>query len=581
MGKLTALTICGYRSIRDEITLCFPERAPLVLVGENNAGKSNIVRALDLLLGEIWPGNREPEDHEFWERNSSNGPIRISAEVEGVTGTDYYGRTFEVRALKWKYEAQASGDKCTFRAVTKTGEERYVSNEIREQCTCIVIGADRRLSYQLSYASKWTLLAKLMRKFHGALTQDSERVNRLKQKFQEVKAIFEEVMEFGHFQSGLSDQFGEMFAGMSYGLQVDFSAYDPSNFFHSLRVVPQEGGSVRTFEELGTGQEQLLALAFAHAYAKAFYGGIVLVFEEPEAHLHPLAQEWLARKIHQMAADGLQVVVSTHSPAFLDVLGIEGVALVRKLDGATSICQLTPQQLVVYCTQRGADPARTTESRILPFYASHATQEILNGFFAKSIMLVEGMTEALTLPVFLQTVGLDVTKQGIAIIPVMGKGNLAKWWRLFTAYGIPTYVTFDNDTVEDKGACRRRDALGAIGIGNEEIENVIGGEEWVIRTSYCVFGKDFEAAMRTHFSKYSKLESEACDLLGDSKPLIARYVAERLNVGDDPGWEKYRELARTLVVKPTDGDTPRTEAMGQEAEQQIGLEDDWPSVPTL
>ncbi len=59
-----------------------------------------------------------------------------------------------------------------------------------------------------------------------------------------------------------------------------------------------------------------MALVFAHAYARAFYGGIILVIEEPEAHLHPLAQEWLARKIHQMAADGLQIVITTHSPHF-------------------------------------------------------------------------------------------------------------------------------------------------------------------------------------------------------------------------------------------------------------------------
>ena len=113
---------------------------------------------------------------------------------------------------------------------------------------------------------------------------------------------------------------------------------------------PEEGGVVRTFEELGTGQEQLLALAFAHAYAKAFFGGIVLIIEEPEAHLHPLAQQWLARRIRQMASDGLQIILTTHSPAFVNIVDLEGLILVSKPDRATTTKQLTRRNLSeFYC----------------------------------------------------------------------------------------------------------------------------------------------------------------------------------------------------------------------------------------
>jgi len=74
MTRLEKLTIRGYRSIKDEITIRFPENMPVILVGENNSGKSNIVHALDLILGETWPGNREPDDHELWDRTPTNGP---------------------------------------------------------------------------------------------------------------------------------------------------------------------------------------------------------------------------------------------------------------------------------------------------------------------------------------------------------------------------------------------------------------------------------------------------------------------------------------------------------------------------
>lgn len=541
MARLTQVTIKSYRSIEDEISIRFPEKVPLILVGENNAGKSNIVRALELILGETWPGSKEPEDHDFWDRNPNNSPIEITCEFEGFSVS---GK--QVNKLLWTYDPSAQSEKCKFRAVID-GEEKYVSNEMRDQCMCIVVGADRRLSYHLSYASKFTLLSKLMRKFHSHLMKDCDKVNQLKQKFDEVKSIFEQVKEFADFQSELSRQFEEMFAGMTYGLQVDFSAYDPTRYFHSLRLLPQECGKVRTFEELGSGQEQLLALAFTYAYAKAFFSGIILVIEEPEAHLHPLAQQWLAGRIQKMAEDGLQIVITTHSPIFVNILGLEGLVLVYKENNATKVKQLTAEELTKYCREHEADSQRTQVNTILPFYAAHATQEIMSGFFARKIVLVEGQTEALALPIYLNKVGLDVTKEGIAVIPVMGKGNLAKWWRFFTAYGIPVFLIFDNDSSEDKSGAKRKDALKTTGIKDDKsLDQILSVEDWQIEECFCIFGKDFEDTMRKYFNDYSNLEERAKDEVGESKPLIARYVAEHLEINNDKGWDKWRELANKI-----------------------------------
>ncbi len=542
MARITSLSIKGYRSIKDKIELRFPPNAPLVLVGENNAGKTNILRAIDLVLGEFWPGNKEPEDHEFWNRDATNGKIEIEVEFDDLRGD---GGTL-LRKFRWVYDPNSTTKKCDFTAISSSGNPiNYVRSEWRDQCMCMWIGADRRLSYHLSYASKWTLLSKLMHKFHEALIKEQDRVFRLKSKFAEVVQIFQEVNAFSKFQESLAQQFGEMFEGMSYGLQVDFSAYDPSRFFRSLQVVPKERDEVRTLEELGTGQEQLLALVFAHAYAKAFYGGIVLAIEEPEAHLHPLAQEWLARKIHQMANDGLQIVITTHSPLFVDVLNLEGLVLVRKNDeNATVVCQLTKERLAEYCRNHGSHPQKTTSETILSFYADQSTQEILNGFFAKKVVLVEGQTERLALPVYLGKVGMDVTREGIAIVPVMGKGNLAKWWRLFTAYGIPTYVIFDNDSEDDKTATKRRDVLTTLQVDNAD--DIISSEGWSIYEKFCVFGKDFEATMRANFPGYQEKEQGAKAALGDSKPIVARYVANHLAKDDAPGWQKYEELCNAI-----------------------------------
>ena len=62
MARVRSLKVQNYRSICEEIEITFPPGVPVVLIGENNAGKSNIVRALDLVLGEFWPGSFDPAE---------------------------------------------------------------------------------------------------------------------------------------------------------------------------------------------------------------------------------------------------------------------------------------------------------------------------------------------------------------------------------------------------------------------------------------------------------------------------------------------------------------------------------------
>ena len=148
---------------------------------------------------------------------------------------------------------------------------------------------------------------------------------------------------------------------------------------------------MRDLEELGTGEQQVLALAFANAYAEAFHTGVLLVVEEPEAHLHPLAQEALARWLRTRTAAGVQVVLTTHSPFFLDILGLEGLVVVKKApDGPTTAVQLDKASLVARLHATGAPEDRVTEANVLPFYKSCVTREVLEGFFAKLVVLVEG-----------------------------------------------------------------------------------------------------------------------------------------------------------------------------------------------
>jgi putative ATP-dependent endonuclease of OLD family len=248
-----------------------------------------------------------------------------------------------------------------------------------------------------------------------------------------------------------------------------------------------------------------------------------------------------------MANEGLQIVITTHSPYFIDLNYLEGLYLVKKENNATKVINNSRGELAEYCRKTGAKKAN--EHTIIPFYSKSATSNILKGFFASKIVLVEGMTEELTLPIYLEKIGLDVLKEGIDIIGVGGKGELAKWWRLFTLFKIPTFICFDNDDKNDENKNKRKDALKSIGIPDTEIEKLISSEDWNIGEKFCVFGKDFEETLRNTFSHYKEIEEKVKNELGDSKPLVAREVALEICAkynSVDNSWDNFKKLKKNI-----------------------------------
>ena len=62
--KLETLTIKNFRSIKGPLTVSFSD-TKTVLVGKNNSGKTNILKALEILLGEKWPHYFDIEEKDF------------------------------------------------------------------------------------------------------------------------------------------------------------------------------------------------------------------------------------------------------------------------------------------------------------------------------------------------------------------------------------------------------------------------------------------------------------------------------------------------------------------------------------
>jgi len=203
--------------------------------------------------------------------------------------------------------------------------------------------------------------------------------------------------------------------------------------------------------------------------------GVVFLIEEPELFLRPHTQRYLYRRLRGLAADGNQVLYSTHSPAFLNVARLEELVLVRyTARRGTHIVQPKPLD---------ADEA----FRVVSEFDAERSEL----FLARSAILVEGRTEKLVLPSIFAALGYDVDRAQISIVECGGKSNIPVFARICKACRIPFVVVHDRDAKAGEDPIPAEVAL------NRLIARIAGRERTI------VLEPDFEGitGLRGHSNK--------------------------------------------------------------------------------
>ena len=107
--RIERLTVRNLRSVGEHrASIRFPASGVLVLLGENNAGKSNLTRAVEILFGEQWPGTRRLEDHDFHGRDSDGIAVEVGAAVSGIPCP--YCSNGEAAHFSWVFDPQNPAD---------------------------------------------------------------------------------------------------------------------------------------------------------------------------------------------------------------------------------------------------------------------------------------------------------------------------------------------------------------------------------------------------------------------------------------------------------------------------------------
>lgn len=542
--RVTHIAIDNYRSIA-HVEIAFPLGKPLILFGPNNAGKSNIISAINRILGERFAPYVEMADSDFYMRDKQLYPnSQITCEFDSPYHFPNRGEPLNKITVSYDKDSSANS------YVNDDGVKLYIRNDERKAIQSFLVDADRSINYQLSYSSRYTLLSKFSHAVHGALTNDQKE--QLSVAFNEIKDVFQAVPEYTSFAEDFVSSVSDSVQGFVHKLEVDFSAYDPNNYANAMRVFAKEGDETRSFDEFGTGEQQVLLMAFAKAYMKAFGSeSIVLILEEPEAHLHPLAQTWLKEYIYDLCESGLQIVLSTHSPDFIDAGNLQGLVRVYKeQNGVTQAVQLTQSQLVDQCVGMGVPREKISVIGISDFYKVKLTTGMMKGFFAKTILLVEGRTEQLALPVYFERAGFSLSANGIEIVDCGGKGNIPSLYRLFKSYDLNCYCLFDGDDSD----CTNQELQSLIGIPSL----TLGTVQFFAGADFAYFSKDYETTIRAEISNYSMFEDEARSLYkAKGKPAVARIAA--LICNETPAFinsliKRIGPSSANIIIDPIESD---------------------------
>jgi putative ATP-dependent endonuclease of OLD family len=210
----------------------------------------------------------------------------------------------------------------------------------------------------------------------------------------------------------------------------------------------------------------------------------LLIFEEPEAFLHPSQQENMAYHLRRLGQEfAQQVFITSHSPIFVGKTGDDlcQICRIHKMDGVSNLHQIKrvdKTHLIeagggfVEALQKFVDAPEVDETKkntARRLIANAPSEEIASQhekfrfqlwldsdrssmFFADKVLLVEGATEKALFNYLLANDWHDLTKERILIVDALGKYNFHRFLHLFEAFGIYHGIMFDNDDERNEHA---------------------------------------------------------------------------------------------------------------------------------
>lgn len=418
--KLLNFSVSNYRSITQAHKVSLSETT--VLIGKNNEGKSNFLKALDVAMTTLQqhahigrrgllPSTRirRRDDSDFyWERDF---PVTLQSR-KGPTQTvfrlEFSLEEGDIELFRKEVGSSLNGslpieikigkdNKSTIKVVDKRGRGATSLNQ-KSGKIADFIGKNIKFNYIPAVRTDQEAM-EIVRRMLMQRMRDLESQDAYIKAIETIKLIQEPVLrELG---DAIKEPLQTFLPGIK-NVQVSISDDSRRSSFRSEFEIIVDDGTPTSLYYKGDGVKSLAALGLLHNSSSTL-GASIIAIEEPESHLHPAAIHQINEIIKDLS-ESHQVVLTTHNPLFVDRFDIKSNIIINN---------------------GKATPAKNI-NQIRELLGIKASDNLVN---ASYVLVVEGADDVISLRALLSYLSESVKKainsHLLVLEEIGGAGNLS------------------------------------------------------------------------------------------------------------------------------------------------------------
>lgn len=434
-----------------------------ILIGQNNAGKSNLLKAIDI----VFNGSKvlfEDDIYISYDEHLSKEKtaiidVKICPQMNGEIVKHFSDFWTGVFTGDWITVDETDGDYVGIRTIIQYDTKRNDYIIIRKQITqwnetieAARLGKKQRFnsdmndfinSFYMDAHRDVTEDIRNRKSYFGRATSNidlsEEQVALIEEQLDAVnREIVSNISAINETKQNIS-KIGKTLGNVHSSLQIEPVSRKLSDLHKGMDITFQDGNAATfSVSQHGMGTRSWISFLTLGAYVEYAYKSIkeidedadefvILSLEEPEAHLHPQAQRQIFQQLCEFRG---QKIVSTHAPSVLAQAGLESVIQFKKKEGKTLVNRFDAKN---YTSEEIAKIEREVVK-------THG--ELI---FSSSIVLCEGITEEQALPIyFREFFGIDPTVLGISIIGIGGQ-NYKTYLHFIKEFDIGWYIFSDGE----------------------------------------------------------------------------------------------------------------------------------------